>query len=250
MNKNKHKKVKFCDEVQFNRAKNSYFYYDAEEYDRVYEVVKRSKTVLQNMPIQIACSVYDDSKLRMLQFYYDCIDKYLDRFDFQYIEMDTDSAYMALTDDFEKLIKPELKDEFERGKHNWFPRTDTIENAKYDKRTPGLFKVEFEGDGMVALCSKTYYVWKSCEDTQQQKQKQNYKVSSKGLQKKRNREILSKDKYLQCLSGETINATNKGFRFEQKSMKTYEQDKIGLTPIYTKGVVMDDGIHIRPLVLT
>ena len=30
-------------------------------------------------------------------------------------------------------------------------------------------------------------------------------------------------------------------------MKTYEQNKIGLTPIYVKGVVMDDGIHIRPL---
>ena len=30
-------------------------------------------------------------------------------------------------------------------------------------------------------------------------------------------------------------------------MKTYEQDKIGLTPIYVKGVVMEDGVHIRPL---
>jgi len=40
---------------------------------------------------------------------------------------------------------------------------------------------------------------------------------------------------------------NKGFRFEQKLMKTYEQHKIGLSPIYTKGVVMEDGIHIRPI---
>ena len=30
-------------------------------------------------------------------------------------------------------------------------------------------------------------------------------------------------------------------------MKTYEQDKIGLTPIYIKGVVMADGVHIHPL---
>ena len=27
----------------------------------------------------------------------------------------------------------------------------------YDKRTPGLFKVEWEGLGIVSLCSKTYY---------------------------------------------------------------------------------------------
>jgi hypothetical protein len=243
MDKNKHKKVKFCNEIDFNKAKNNYFYYDAEEYEgtspekSTYVVVKRAKTVLQDMPIQIACSVFDDSKLRMLQFYYDCIDKYLDRSDFQYIEMDTDSAYMALTGDFENIVKPELREEFKTDKYKWFPRTDTEEHKKLDKRTPGLFKIEYEGDGMVALCSKTYYVWGDKN-----------KVSSKGLQHRRNAEVLSKEKYLQCLfNRETIDGTNKGFRFEQKSMKTYEQNKVGLTPIYTKGVVMDDGIHIRPI---
>ena len=239
MDKSKHKKIKFCNEIQFNRAKNNYFFYDAEEFEGFYEVTRRPKEVLQNMPIQIASSVFDDSKLRMLQFYYDCIDKYIDRSDFQYIEMDTDSAYMALSDSFETLIKLQLKEEFERDEHNWFPRTDTAENAKFDKRKPGLFKVEFEGDGMVALCSKTYYVWGSKN-----------KISSKGLQKTRNRDILSKETYLNCLhQGETVSAINKGFRFENKTMKTYEQNKIGLTPIYSKCIVMDDGIHIRPLIL-
>jgi hypothetical protein len=238
MDKNKHKKVKFCDEIQFNRAKNNYFYYDAEEYSGIYVVVKRSKTVLQNMPIQIACSVFDDSKLRMLQFYYDCIDKYLDRSDFQYIEMDTDSAYMALTGDFENIIKPELQEEFKKEQYKWFPRTDTEEHKKLDKRTPGLFKIEYEGEGMVALCSKTYYVWGHKKN----------KVSSKGLQKRGNSEVLTKERYLQCLfNRETIDGTNKGFRFVEKTMKTYEQNKIGLTPIYTKGVVMEDGIHVRPI---
>ena len=237
MDKNKHKKVKFCDEIQFNKAKNNHFYYDAEEYNGVYVVVKRAKTVLQNMPIQIACSVFDDSKLRMLQFYYDCIDKYLDRSDFQYMEMDTDSAYMALTDNFDNIIKPDLQEEYKREKYKWFPRTDTEENKKLDKRTPGLFKIEYEGEGMVALCSKTYYVW-GAEN----------KISSKGLQHGINLEVLTKEKYLQCLfNRETIDGMNKGFRFEHKTMKTYNQKKIGLSPIYTKGVVMDDGIHIRPI---
>src|SRR6188508_1451503 len=117
MNKNKFKKVKYCTEVQFNRTNNNYFYYDAEEYDGEYEVTKRLKKVVQNIPIQIACSIYDDSKLRMLQFYYDCIDKYIDRSDFQYLEMDTDSAYMAITDDFENIIKLDLKQEFETNKY-------------------------------------------------------------------------------------------------------------------------------------
>ena len=32
----------------------------------------------------------------MLQFYFDFMDKYLDRSDFQYFEMDTDSAYFVI----------------------------------------------------------------------------------------------------------------------------------------------------------
>ena len=77
---------------------------------------------------------------------------------------------------------------------------------------------------MVALCSKTYYVWGDKN-----------KASSKGLQQRRNSEVLSKERYLQCLfNRETIDGTNKGFRFVDKLMKTYEQRKIGLTPYIQK----------------
>src|SRR5271157_2674469 len=61
MNKNKFHKVRFCDEKQFNRAKNNYFFTDAEEYNGVYEVSSRARTVKQNMPIQVAFSVLDDA---------------------------------------------------------------------------------------------------------------------------------------------------------------------------------------------
>jgi hypothetical protein len=36
--------------------------------------------------------------------------------------MDTASAYLALTDEFHKVIKPELRDEFYVEYGNWFPR--------------------------------------------------------------------------------------------------------------------------------
>ena len=86
------------------------------------------------MPIQVAFNVLDNAKLRMTEFYYDCIDKYINRSDYQYMYMDTDSAYMAVTDDFEKLIKPEMRGDFEKHKNEWFPRTDTDEHKAYDKR--------------------------------------------------------------------------------------------------------------------
>ena len=72
--------------------------------------------------------------------------------------MDTDSAYIAISSEYlEDLVKPEMMHEFELDKSNWFLWTDTAEHAKYDKRTPGLFKVEWEGNGIISLCSKTYY---------------------------------------------------------------------------------------------
>ena len=90
---------------------------------------------------------------------------------------------------------------------------------------------------MVALCSKSYFVWGTKN-----------KVSCKGLQQNRNMDVLNKEKYMQCLFDEKqIKGNNKGFRFIDKIIKTYEQEKIGLSPFYTKGIVMDDGIHIRPL---
>ncbi len=58
----------------------------------------------------------------MLDFYYNFIDKYIDRSDFEFLEMDTDSNYFAFSgDSIEKLIKPEMKEEYENAKYNFLP---------------------------------------------------------------------------------------------------------------------------------
>jgi hypothetical protein len=44
---------------------------------------------------------------------------------------------------------------------HWFPRTCCTKHAKFDKRTPRLLKLEYEGDVMIGLCSKTYLVQKT-----------------------------------------------------------------------------------------
>ena len=51
-------------------------------------------------------------------------------------------------------VKPELQEHFQQYKHNWLRRTDTEEERLFDKRTPGLFKEEFQGDGIICSCSK------------------------------------------------------------------------------------------------
>ena len=74
------------------------------------------------------------------------------------------------------------------------------EHAAYDKRTPGLFKEEYRGDGIVALCSKTYYCFGK-EDT----------FSCKGINKRLN--DIHKDKYMDVLlTKQSGSGTNRGFR--------------------------------------
>jgi hypothetical protein len=90
---------------------------------------------------------------------YNFIDKYIDRSDFELLEMDTDSNYFAFSEDnIEKLIRPEMREEYEKDKYNFLPSeseelhptfqvTFNVDGVKftwaqYDKRKPGLFNVE------------------------------------------------------------------------------------------------------------
>jgi hypothetical protein len=58
----------------------------------------------------------------MLDFYYNFIDKYIDRSDFELLEMDTDSNYFAFSEDsIEKLITPQMREEYEKDKYNFLP---------------------------------------------------------------------------------------------------------------------------------
>jgi len=105
MDKSKHKDVKYANEVKFNQYKNKWMFHDSDKFSNVYVVILNKKSILQNLPLQVGCSVFENSKFKMYSFYYDFIDKYVDRWNYQYITTDTDSAYIALTDNFEDLIK-------------------------------------------------------------------------------------------------------------------------------------------------
>ncbi len=51
----------------------------------------------------------------MLQFNYDLIDKYINRDDFELLEMDTDSNGFAFSEDnIDNLIKPHMREEYEK----------------------------------------------------------------------------------------------------------------------------------------
>jgi hypothetical protein len=151
----------------------------------------------------------------MLEFYYDFIDYYIDKSDYQYCMMDTDSAYFAISGNcLEQVIKPSLKKAFKKNRHLWLGRDDTIENKVYDSRTPGLFKLEYEGTCIISLASKMYY----CDEN---------KFSSKGINKKQNE--ITKQKYVDALKGNSSQEfVNDGFRVKNNQMNTYSLTKTGM----------------------
>ena len=172
------------------------------------------------------------SQLRMLEFYYDFLDTYIDRTDFELIQMDTDSMYMALSSEsINDIIRPESKEEYDNGS-----KAEFLSTSKYHDRTPGLFKAEFQGTRMIALTSKCYYA----ED-----KKMKSKISCKGMSKKQNK--MTGTRYLEALSGSRDKAINTGFRISRNGVITYTQKKLGLSAYYDKRVVSPDGIHTEPL---
>ena len=238
MDKEKHVSTSFCNLQKVSKKINDPHFKDLEELDNDrFEVTAGKHKIIMDTPIQIGCAVYQLAKLRMLEFYYDCLDKYIDRSDFQYVEMDTDSAYLGLSaKSLNEVIKPEMREEYEKDKYNWFPNETTKELKAFNKRTPGLFKVEFEGKSIYALCSKLYFVEGDTKN----------KFSCKGIQKSQN--DINKDRFHNVLfNGVKDTCTNKGFRVIDNSMITYIQQKKGLSYVYDKRRVLEDGVTTVPL---
>jgi hypothetical protein len=219
--------------------------------DVVYETTIGKSRIRQTVPIQIGFMILQYAKLRMLEFYYDCLKKYYNSKEFQLMHMDTDSFYLAVSKD----LYGKLTDKNIQLPEKWFPSRDgvtkitipgtTVETTPklYDKYVPGLFKTEHGGLAEIALTCKTNYLLGETEGMN--------KVTFKGGQKDRNRNITNWEAYKRSLVDiKQIKGSNMGFRLTNKSgtksMSTYYSHKTILTSIYTKAVILDDGIHIRP----
>ena len=201
------------DEKVVDRALRSAYFSDLDEIGEAYELESRKPRITIRRPFQVGIAVYQLAKLRMLEFYYDFLDRYFDRKDFELIQMDTDSNYLAISGKkLEDIVRPEMKAEFEEQKENW------LAWDKWSGRTPGLFKMECEGERMIALCSKCYYI----DDRGDKK-----KLSAKGMSKKQN--DITWQRFKAALEGSKDMATNRGFRMRDGNIVTYEQEKLGLS---------------------
>ena len=153
---------------------------------------------------------------------------------------------------------------------HWFPRTCCSTHAKYDKRTVGLFKLEWQGDTMIGLCSKTYIVSRSkpvltstCQIAayrllrrakhlkpkrlnRRQTIGMETKFSSKGISKRRVKAPMTTFRHV-LLSQKAGSAVNKGFRAHKNGIFTYEQERCGFSYLYCKRRVLENGMDTVPL---
>ena len=221
-----------CDEEEVDKSLRSARFKTLEEIGPAYKVELRKSKITIDRPFQVGIVVYQLAKLRMLQFYYEFLDLYLDRRDFELIQMDTDSMYFALSrEKLEDAIRPGYETQFEEEKKRWLAWN------KWSNREPGLFKLEKEATSGIALCSKCYHM----EDQATGKAK----VSSKGVNKRQNE--MRRERFERALAGDRDVVVNRGFRMRDGAMYTYEQRKLGLSAYYDKRWVLPDGIHTEPL---
>ena len=156
-----------------DKTLRSPFFNNLEEIGGAYDIKEFKRTVTIKRPYQCGIAVYQLAKLRMLEFYYDFLDKYFNRQGFELCYMDTDSFYIAMSgDSLDEIVRPEMKQAYEADKKNWFA-TD-----KFSERTLGLFKSEFVGARGVWLTAKCYLVQNEALDEN--------KYGCKGVSPKRN----------------------------------------------------------------
>ena len=61
-------KSQFVFQNLYDKKVASMLFKDANQYGDIFEVTSAKRVTRQNIPIQIACSIYDDAKLKMSEF--------------------------------------------------------------------------------------------------------------------------------------------------------------------------------------
>ena len=141
------------DEEEVDKHLRSAWFKDLEEIGDAYKIELRKDKIDITRPFQVGIVVYQLAKLRMLQFYYEFLDFYFDRRDFELIQMDTDSTYFGFfREKLEDAVRPGYEAQFEEDKRLW------LAWDKWSNREPGLFKLEKQATFSIALCSKCFYM--------------------------------------------------------------------------------------------
>ena len=119
--------------------------------DQLYEVELVKSEIEHREPIIVGCFILQYAKLRMLELYYNFFEKFCDTDKYEELEMDTDSFYLALSEEnLQDVILPDKRSELDHfcskfcinnctanAIDNFFTRLCCNAHKKNDKREPG-----------------------------------------------------------------------------------------------------------------
>ena len=227
----------------------------------------KSKYVFKN-PSVIQFTVYNHAKMHMLKMTTDVLLHFMLPGSVSVAYTDTDSLCLELAfPTLDECVDPHKRNEyFSNVRHKWFPREwcekhfqcylqCKIESNTWDfkacedchavfKRefyTPGIFKVEGDGDRAIFLSPKMYVLENTKEGTA--------KSGSKGVSQRCNN--LTYDLLHEKLMGESNAATpTTNYQFTRNKcggIGTSKIEKFSISKLYTKRRTMTDNINTLPL---
>ena len=230
----KHKKAVYCSEFEKDlmALKNDFVEakpFDASFFGGTFCVERRKRRIVWDRAVQVATAVYGHAKLNYLKFVFEVlakIPKYPDGGrKIQLLYGDTDSVWIACTE--EELT-------FKNNKY--FPSESQeivakiegreITKAQYERYTPLLWKIEYTGHVFIGPKSKSYYAdgpggrKMSCKGAMKHIVEENKTLKNDFL------DMIFIDKKRDC------NVVNRGFKFSDGHMFSYEQQRSFLTYWY------------------
>ena len=171
MDRSRHTVTKYLTDEKTHSAINSKMFKRPKHIThQLYEVEQVKSEVEHRKPNIVGFFILQYAKLRMLEPYYIFSKKFCDTDKYEELEMDTDSLYLALSEEnLDDVIFPKKQAEWDQYVLQYglitllrmqptvfFPRTFSNVHKKHDKREPVLFKEEFRCAEMLSFCSKTY----------------------------------------------------------------------------------------------
>ena len=163
----------------------------------------------------------------MLELYYDCTDRFVDRKDFEFVEMDTNSTYMPLTTPLESILKPGMEREFLESRNT---TQDTWVVQRRVQRYRGCCS-QLKDLCPLGICQE------------------HIKVSSKGISKRL--KVRTADVYKDVLQIQhPFTGINRGFIKKDCQTVMYRQSRAGITYYYAMRQVLEDGVSTAPLDIT
>ena len=213
-----------------------------------YEVNLAPRRIKINSCNAVGLFVLSRAKIVLLRFIYTFLYSYVNPRNVSLIYTDTDSIYVSLCyDSLAEAVRSDKKAEFNNyvfnkcGQHQplhdirfFLPRECCKACAIHDVHTPFIFKVEYSGDLMISIASKTYLA--RCNDK--------YKISAKGVSIRE----LQRNKPEAIFRGvitkkQPYYAINRGFKILADGVVTYSQKKLAFSYLYLKRGIFPSPHH-------